>query len=292
MSGRRPGDSPLLDPDYLKDDGFWDRLSEKISIPIQSSFNGEVRAASSGPVSIGLISDVHANLPALEAVLTDAESRGVTIMLNAGDSTGYGPFPDEVISLLRSRHIMSVIGNYDLSVLSKRWKTGKPRSREKQVAMRWAYHNISPENLVWLKNLPREIRLSVRGLTLLVTHGSPDSITEYLDAGTPETRLHEVASGISARVVVTGHSHRPAAREVDGVWFVNTGSVGRSEDGDPRACYALITVDPFSLTHIRVPYDIDRTVTALRNRHLPDAFIRIVQEGRSLEMVRNSDVPL
>ncbi|PKL59745.1 MAG: hypothetical protein CVV33_06265, partial [Methanomicrobiales archaeon HGW-Methanomicrobiales-4] len=191
--------------DKLKEEGFWDCLSEKISIPIQSSFNGKVGAASSGPVTIGLISDIHANLPALEAVLADAESRGAVVVLNAGDTTGYGPFPDEVIGLLRSRHILSVIGNYDQSVLSKKWKTGRPRSREKQVAMRWAYHNISLENRVWLKNLPREIRLSVRGLTLLVTHGSPDSITEYLDDGTPESRLQEVASGIGARVVVTGH---------------------------------------------------------------------------------------
>ena len=275
--------------DQLKDEGFWEHLSEKISIPMQSSFRGEVGTAISGPVTIGLISDVHANLPALEAVLADAESRGAAVVLNAGDSAGYGPFPDEVASLLRSRHILSVIGNYDLAILSKKWKTGRPRSREKQVAMRWAYHNLSLENRVWLKSLPREIRLSVRGLTLLVTHGSPDSITEYLDDGTPESRLREVASGLGARVVVTGHSHRPAAREVDGVWFVNTGSVGRSEDGDPRACYALITVDPFSLTHIRVPYDIDRTVAAIRHRHLPDTFARIVQEGRSLEMVQDPD---
>jgi putative phosphoesterase len=275
--------------DQLKEKGFWDKMSEKISIPMQNSFTGEIGTARSGPITIGLISDVHANLPALEAVLADAESRGAVVMLNAGDSTGYGPFPDEVANLLRSRHILSVVGNYDLSVLSKKWKNDRPRSREKQVAMRWAYHNLSLENRAWLKSLPREIRLSVRGLTLLVTHGSPDSITEYLDDGTPESRLREVASGVGARVVVTGHSHRPAAREVDGVWFVNSGSVGRSEDGDPRACYALITVDPFSLTHIRVPYDIERTVAAIRHRHLPDAFAWIVQEGRSLEMVRDRD---
>ena len=275
--------------DHLKDDGFWDSLSETISVPVQTSFSGEVGASKPGPVIIALISDVHANLPALEAVLADAESRGAAVVLNAGDMTGYGPFPDEVVSLIRNRHVLSVVGNYDLSVLSKKWKKGKPRSREKQVAMRWAYHNLSGDNRVWLKNLPRVLRLPVRGLTLLVTHGSPDSITEYLDDGTPEVRLREVAAGVNARVVVTGHSHRPSAREIDGVWFVNTGSVGRSEDGDSRACYALITVDPFSLTHIRVPYDISRTVAAIRSRHLPDVFARIIQEGRSLETVQHQD---
>lgn len=273
--------------EQIREEGFWDHLSEKISVPVQNAFTGEVGKSTAGPVTIAVISDVHANLPALEAVLADAEKRGVAVVLNAGDMIGYGPFPDEVVSLIRSRHILSVIGNYDLSVISKKWKTGKPRSREKQVAMRWAYHNLSQENRVWLKSLSREIRLSVRGMILLVTHGSPDSITEYLDDGTPETRLLEIASDLGARVVVSGHSHRAAAREAGGVWFVNPGSVGRSEDGDPRACYALITVDPFSLTHIRIPYDVERTVSAIRERHLPDSFTRIVREGRPLEMVRN-----
>ncbi len=271
--------------DDLKDEGFWDRFAEKIAVPVQKSLASPGDSEKPGPVTIALISDVHANLPALEAVLADARSRGAGVVLNAGDMTGYGPFPNEVVSMLRKQHVLSVIGNYDLSVLSKQWKRGKPRSREKQVAMRWAYHHLSDENRLWLKSLPRSLRLPVRGLTLLVTHGSPDSITEYLDDGTPETRLLEIASAVQARVVVTGHSHRPSAREIGGVWFVNTGSVGRSEDGDTRACYALITVDPFSLTHIRVPYEIGRTVDAVHESHLPEAFARIVEEGRPLETV-------
>lgn len=275
--------------DHLKEKGFWEDLSGKLSLPLQASFTGIVSTESSGPLIVALISDVHANLPALEAVLADAESRGASVVMNAGDLTGYGPFPDEVISLVRSRHIMSVIGNYDLSVLSKKWKKGKPGSREKQIAKRWAYHNISRENLDWLISLPRELRITVRGIPLLVTHGSPDSITEYLDNETPETRFRAIAANTSARLIITGHSHRASAREVDGVWFVNTGSVGRSEDGDPRACYALLTLDPFSLIHIRVSYDIERTVAEIRHRHLPDAFARIVREGRSLEVVRESD---
>lgn len=269
----------------LKDEGFWDRFAEKIAVPVQAGLSGPADSDTPGPVIIALISDIHANLPALEAVLADARDRGAVVVLNAGDMTGYGPFPNEVVSTLRKQHVLSVIGNYDLSVLSKQWKRGKPRSREKRVAMRWAYHHLSDENRLWLKSLPRSLRLPVRGLTLLVTHGSPDSITEYLDDGTPETRLVEIASTVQARVVVTGHSHRPSAREIGGVWFVNTGSVGRSEDGDTRACYALITVDPFSLTHIRVPYDIGRTVDAIHESHLPEAFARIVEEGRPLEAV-------
>ncbi len=272
--------------DEVREEGFWDRFSEKISLPLQHSFDGTAGSDTAGPLTIALISDVHANLPALEAVLADAHMRGASVVLHAGDLTGYGPFPDEVINLVRERHIISVIGNYDLSVLSRKWKKGKPASREKQLAMRWAYHQISGENRSWLASLPRKIRMCVRGIPLILTHGSPDSLTEYLDYGTPDTRLYEIAAAEQGKVIITGHSHRAAAREVEGVWFINAGSVGRPEDGDPRACYALLTVDPFSIIHIRVPYEIDRTVEAIRHRHLPDAFARIVREGRSLDVVQ------
>lgn len=269
----------------LKQDGFWKRLEEKISTPVCHSFVPEMSAGDEDQVRIALISDVHGNLPALEAVLEDAREKGVTAVLNAGDSVGYGAFPDEVVTLLRSSGVLSVIGNYDQSVLVKKWKSGRPRSRDKHIAMRYAYRNLSGKNRRYLKNLPTKIRLRVRNRTLLVTHGSPDSITEYLVPETPQSRFSEIAASAGADIVVTGHAHLPSVHETDGVWFVNCGSVGRTEDGDPRACYALLTLEPFSIVHIRIPYDIERAVVALRNRHLPDSFVRIVSEGRSLDLV-------
>lgn len=273
----------------VKEEGFWNKFSEKISLPLQHSFDGAKDSEHTGPLTIALISDVHANLPALEAVLADAEARGASVVLHAGDLTGYGPFPNEVINLIRERHIISVIGNYDLSVLSKKWKRGKPASGEKKLAMRWAYHQISDDNRTWLARLPKKVCMCVRGIPMILTHGSPDSLTEYLDYGTPDTRLHEIASAEEAKVIITGHSHRGAAREVDGVWFINAGSVGRPEDGDPRACYALLTIEPFSVIHIRIPYEIERTVEAIQHRHLPGAFARIISEGKSLDVVQDSE---
>jgi len=271
--------------DSLKQEGFWDELMKKVSIPVHHSFQERSDQCHDGPVTIALISDVHANLPALEAVLADARQKGATAVLNAGDSIGYGAFPDEVISSLRSSHVLSVIGNYDQAVLVKKWKTGRPRSRDKQIAMRFAYHHLSKENRAYLAGLPREYRLRVKGNTILVTHGSPDSLTEYLVQETPESRFREIAQKTKADIIVTGHSHLPSIREIDNVVFVNCGSVGRTEDGDPRACYALLTLDPLSIVHVRVPYDIDRAIDAIRNRHLPDSFARIVSEGKPLDVV-------
>ncbi len=273
---------------HLKKERFWDDLTSTFSTPARGFCSSEDSSGKAEPLKIALISDIHANLPALEAVLHDAELRGARLLLNAGDIIGYGPFPDEVITLLRSRHILSVIGNYDLSILSKKWKV-KGGSSQKRLAMRWAYHNISKDNRSWLKNLPKSLHLPIRNLSLFITHGSPESLTEYLDDGTPDIRMKEIAQRYPVDILVSGHSHRPAARQINGVWFINAGSVGRSEDGDPRACYALLQLDPYSLVHIRVPYEIERTIAALSHHHLPDSFSRIMKEGKPLEVVSNPD---
>jgi putative phosphoesterase len=272
----------------LKEEGFWDKLEEKISAPLLGDFVHEVSSCSQGSVKIALISDIHANLPALEAVLEDAKNRGVSAVLNAGDSIGYGAFPDDVISLLKSSHVLSVSGNYDKSVLTKKWKRKRLKSHDKQIAMRYAYHNVKAENRAYLKSLPDHLRIKIRNKSILVTHGSPDSQNEYLVRETPESRFSEIAKKADADIIVTGHSHLPLIMESDGVWFVNCGSVGRTEDGDPRACYALLTLDPFSVIHIRVAYDIDRAINALRMRHLPDSFVRSVSEGKPFDVLEES----
>jgi len=269
----------------IKDEGFWDRLEEKVSAPVQGGFVPDLYPCNEGPVKIALISDIHANLPALEAVLTDARNRGVCALLNAGDSIGYGAFPDEVISLIRDSHVLSIMGNYDRSVLSKKWKKKKLKSHDKQIAMRYAYKNIKPENRAYLAGLPDHIRLKVRDKSILITHGSPDSQNEYLVKDTPISRFSEIAKDARADIIITGHTHLPLILETDGVWFINCGSVGRTEDGDPRACYALLTLDPFSVVHIRVPYDINRAIEAIRARHLPDSFVRVISEGKPLDVV-------
>lgn len=107
-------------------------------------------------------------------------------------------------------------------------------------------------------------------------------MTEYLNHETPVTRYQELARSSEADVIITGHTHIPSVFETADVSFINCGSVGRSEDGDPRACYALITSNPFSISHIRVTYDIPRAVTRFRERHLPLAFEWMTIHGHPL----------
>ncbi len=235
---------------------------------------------------IALLGDIHGNLKALEAVLTDARSKGATVFLNAGDFVGYGPFPEEVVRLARSSDLISVIGNYDLKALIVgKCKKGKAKEPEKQLAFRWAYDNLSNESREYLNELPNEIRFQLAGKEFLMTHGSPTSIDEHLGPETSEERLAELTRSSGAQVIIVGHSHRDMIKLVGETLFINTGSVGRPDDGDPRATYAIMTANPLRAEHVRVEYDVGATVKAIREKGLPEEFAQMLIQGRSFEYV-------
>jgi putative phosphoesterase len=240
-------------------------------------------------MKVALIGDIHANLPALEAVLDHARSQGITKIWNVGDFLGYGPFPDEVVQLLRKdESVLSVLGNYDSKVLEfkqKKAKWRKSKHPDKYLAFEWAYEHLSKKNRKYLRFLSQEMRVKMRGHRILLVHGSPSSDEEHLHPDTPDKRLRELAKLAKADIVVTGHSHQPFARQVDDVWFINTGSVGRPDDGDPRACYAVLRFQgkEFTVQHHRVEYDVERTVAAIREHKLPEAFAQMFLQGRNLD---------
>jgi putative phosphoesterase len=239
-------------------------------------------------LQVALIGDVHGNLPALEAVLGHARKHGVALIWCVGDLVGYGPYPDEVIKRLRDENCLGISGNYDQKVLqvkSKKEKWRKSKRPEKLLAFDWAYDHTSPEARQYLAALPPERRFSVHGKRILLTHGSPDSNEEPLSAETPLSRLQELARKASADLVISGHSHQAFTRTVEGVLFINTGSVGRPDDGDPRACYAILKLTPDSVEvrHYRVKYDTALIAAAVREQGLPESFARIFLHGRGLD---------
>ena len=241
-------------------------------------------------MKVALIGDVHANLPALEAVLADAARRRVQAIWNTGDFVGYGAFPEEVVRRLRDAGAVSVIGNYDQKVLDfPQKKDGWQRKKTpaKFRAFQWAYEQLCPDSREYLGSLPQQVRLAVAGRRILLTHGSPDSPTEHISPATPATRLAELARRAEADVVICGHSHLPFDRLVGGVLFINTGSVGRPEGRDPRACYALLRLGPRKLTvqHHRIEYDVQRAASAIRASGLPEAFAEMALRGDDLDGV-------
>ncbi|MCE8426135.1 MAG: YfcE family phosphodiesterase [Candidatus Methanoperedens sp.] len=237
-----------------------------------------------------LIGDVHANLPALKAVLEDAINRGVSEIWNVGDLTGYGAFPDNVVRRLRKENAKSVAGNYDLKVLKVKEKKEegegeKEETPEDRNAIKWTYDNLSKRNRKYLKSLPEELRLESGGKRILLTHRSPLHGDEQIGPETPDEKLHEFAQLADADVIIFGHSHRPFSRQVDGVWFINPGGAGRQDDGDPRASYAILQIDPFEVKHYRVDYDVEKAAAAIRENGLPEFFAQMALQGLSPEGV-------
>ncbi len=239
-----------------------------------------------------LLGDVHGNLPALEAVLAHAAPRGPEAIWNVGDFVGYGAFPNEVVKRLRDAGAVSIVGNYDVKVLEFRKKRKELRKKraEKWLAFKWAYENLSKKSRRYLRSLPKEVRLEAEGWRVLITHGSPASNEEHLWPATPVERLRELAAVAEADAVLCGHSHQAFARKVAGVWFINPGSVGRPDDGDPRASYAMLSITRHGIrtTHCRVEYDVAQAVAAIRHAGLPEAFAEMLLRGRALDALGRS----
>ena len=245
---------------------------------------------------IALLGDVHANLPALEAVLSHAQTQGVDLIWNIGDFVGYGAFPDQVVKRMRKMEIVSIIGNYDLKVLKfpkKDLKWRKNKHPLKWLAFKWAYEQLSNKNRKYLRSLPDQKYLEVGDNGFLLVHGSPASNEEVLVPETPEIRLLELhqfvqeTHGKGVAAIICGHSHQAFTRQVESSWFINTGSVGRPDDGDPRAAYAILDVhqDGLQVRHFRLDYDVEKAVNAVRENDLPEAFAQMLLQGRDLETI-------
>lgn len=237
-------------------------------------------------MKIACIGDVHANIQALRAVLKDIKARGIKTIWNIGDFVGYGPDPQAVVQTIARGKIPSVVGNYDLKVLDirsdARLRQGK--NPQKLLAFEWAHDQLSDASRRYLAALPRELRFNVQGKRVLLTHASPADIEEHLLPNTPAGRMSQLAKLAKADLVVFGHSHQPFVRLVEGTWFVNTGSVGRPE-GDPRTCYALVTIDKkgIQVRHVRLKYDVQAAAGAIRKAGLPEDFAQMLLQGKKLD---------
>lgn len=241
-------------------------------------------------MKIALIGDIHANLHALQAVLNHAQFQGVQMVINTGDYLGYGPFPEETIQLIKTCEIVSVIGNYDQKVLSlakkiKKWK--KKTREEKLKSFHWAYDQLSEESKQYLLSLPTIQTFMLEGKHVLLTHGSPDNIEEHLRESTSLERYQQLADNTNANIIIFGHSHEPFAKKINQTWFINPGSVGRPDDGDQRASYALLQIQPhyFRIKHFRVEYSIEKTIQALKEKNLPTIFTEMIRKGRSMDFL-------
>jgi len=243
---------------------------------------------------VALMADLHANLPALEALLEHSRQEGAEAIWNLGDLVGYGPFPDEVVKHLRASYALSTLGAYDRQVVrfkKRKDKRHRRKGAEEYLAMEWTYDQLSGKSHKYLRFLSREVRMQVRGKRVLLTHGTPGAEEGFVRPDTPDRQLAKLASGAKADLILCAGSHEPFARSVEGVWFVDPGSAGLPTDGNPRASYAILDVSPeeSQVFHHRVEYDVERLVDQLGHHKLPGAFARMYREGRSLEDVLETE---
>lgn len=234
---------------------------------------------------IAILSDIHGNLPALDAVLADIATRQPDARYCLGDLVGYAAFPNEVTARIRAEGIPTIMGNYDDGVGFDRDECGCAYKHplEQQLGERslaWTKAAVTPEHKAFLRTLATEIRFEVDGQRVLLVHGSPRRINEYLFEDRPLASFQRLAASSQADIIVFGHTHRPYTKLVDDVLFVNAGSVGKPKDGDWRACYIILepgAADPVQF--IRLPYDVQRAAAAIRASDLPDQFAADIETG-------------
>jgi putative phosphoesterase len=234
---------------------------------------------------IAIFSDIHGNLPALDATLTDLQAQRPDRVYCLGDLVGYAPFPNEVIERMRRESFATVMGNYDDGVGFDRDECGcaykEAVDRELgQRSLAWTKAHTTTANKAFLRTLLPEIRFEVNGTRVLLVHGSPRKMNEYLFEDRPLSSFQRLARMSNADVIVFGHTHAPYTKDVDGVLFVNAGSVGKPKDGDPRACYVWLDIaETPRVTVRRVEYDVAAVASAIRQSELPDTFARDLELG-------------
>jgi len=251
---------------------------------------------------IALISDIHANLHALDAVLGDIDARGdIDAIYHLGDLVGYSSNPNEVVARLRERGIAGIAGNYDSTVATDYKHCGckSESARQEELAHRsyeYARSAITPATKQFLAGLPFSLDLRplgghVTGPRLVLVHGTPTLSTVYWTEDRSDEFCLKMAAVVALKagdVIAFGHTHKRWHRTVEGIHFVNTGSVGRPKDGDWRAGYVRVSVGTGEATVelVRVEYDVESAASGVIAAGLPDEFAHFLRTGGKPTPVR------
>ncbi len=236
---------------------------------------------------IAAFSDVHANLPALEAVLEDIGRHDVDLTICGGDLVGYGAFPNEVVDLIALRFIPTVMGNFDDGAASGRPSCGcdYPDDRSLEIgeaALAWTTDRLTGVNRSFLRDLPKELRFGRAGKSLVLVHGSPARLNEYVTQDVSEQRAGELLNLACSDVLALGHTHLPYHRRIQGAHLVNLGSAGWPKDGDSRAAYALVELgEEVRVEFRRVDYDLEKSARAIIEAGLPPELAEMIKYARS-----------
>ncbi len=256
-------------------------------------------------MKIALFSDIHANLPALEAFFEDVDARKPDMIYCLGDLVGYNSWPNEVIDEIRRRNIPTIAGNYDFGIgrmsdeCGCAYKTDTEKAMGK-ISISYTNNLMMPEQRTYLRTLPAhlkvEFQLNEDKLNLLLVHGSPRKINEYLFEDREEKSMIRIMQQADTDIMCFGHTHKPYHRVlnsgVDGadhfLHAVNIGSVGKPKDGNPQGGYVILTIHENSsitdqssvqVEFIRFDYDIEKAAEGIENSPLPNEYADMLRRG-------------
>jgi predicted phosphodiesterase len=256
-------------------------------------------------MKIALFSDIHANLPALEAFFKDVDSRQPDAIYCLGDLVGYNIWPNEVIREIRKRRIPTIAGNYDFGIgrdiddCGCAYKTDTEKANG-AVSISYTNQIVQDEERKYLRTLPAHIKVEFQlnndKLNLLLVHGSPRKINEYLFEDREEKSLLRIMEDADANIMCFGHTHKPYHRILPGQpednphyrHAINIGSVGKPKDGDSRGGYVMLHINENSriqdresiqVEFIRFTYDVEKAAKAVEDSPLPDAYAESLRKG-------------
>ena len=229
---------------------------------------------------VAVITDIHGNLPALEASLEAIEAIGVDATYCGGDLVGYGPHPNQVCRLIEERGIPTIYGNYDYAIARDLDDCGcayvTQHDRELgQRSVAWTLEHTDQRSKDFMRGLPFDLRFELGDVRVRLVHGSPRKVNEYLFEDKPARLYERLAAAETGHVLVFGHTHKPWIHTYGGVLFVNCGSVGKPKDGDPRAGFAVLELDETGQVRAsieRVPYDAEAVANEVAAAGLPGEY--------------------
>lgn len=256
-------------------------------------------------MKIALFSDIHANLPALEAFFEDIEKRNPDSIYCLGDLVGYNIWPNEVVNEIRKRKIPTIAGNYDFGIgrMSNDCGCAYKTDSEKDngnISISFTNAMMKNDERAYLRTLPAHIKVEFQlnedKLNLLLVHGSPRKINEYLFEDREEKSMLRIMEQADADIMCFGHTHKPYHRILnsgteDLPYYrhaINIGSVGKPKDNDVRGGYVMLTInenssvlskDSIGVEFIRFHYDFEKAAKAVEDSPLPNEYAENLRRG-------------
>ncbi|WP_196934821.1 metallophosphoesterase family protein [Sphingobacterium hungaricum] len=236
---------------------------------------------------IALISDIHGNLPALMAVLDDIDLRNVDQLYCLGDLVDLAPWSNEVVSLIRERKISCLMGNHDeliaynLPITTIKDKSAKENEARHQ-AISHSLNTVSDSNKAFLASLPKHIQLNFESQMVHLTHATPFGIADYVFEDDVQ-KLKACLAASSSSILAVGHTHLSYIRQFEEGIVINLGSVGRTQEPDAKASYAMLELNQtdVSANIIKIDYPIEETIKGILESSVPDFYAESLKSPSS-----------